>query len=174
MRRAALVLLAVAVGWLWLHRHHDRDRRVPGDSTHWTVWHRDTFDGEDTERTAEADGTGILAGLAHLWDRSAFEGIEDEEGDATFSAFSITWGDSPAESAWVHMKSFDNTALLKIRRWLDEPTAAAIAKAHLRLLEHSDRWTTEHLDPSAETMPILEAAAAASDRADFVKRLAAL
>lgn len=174
MRRPVLVLLAVVVGWLWLHRHHDHDRRVPGDASHWTVWYRDTFEGEDTQATAEADGTGIRAGLELLWERTAVEGIEDEDGDATFSAYSISWGDSAAESAWVHMKSFDNTALLKIRGWLDAPTKTAIAAAHLRLLEHSDRWTKDHLDPSAETLPILDAAAAASDRDDFVTRLAKL
>src|SRR4051812_4898867 len=121
MRRPVVILLAVVVGWLWLHRGHDRDRRVPGDTTHWTVWYRDTFEGDDTERSAEAEGDGIVAGLAMLWQRTAHEGIDDEDGDATFAGFSISWGETAAESAWVELASFDNTALLKIRGWLDAP-----------------------------------------------------
>jgi hypothetical protein len=130
----------------------------------------------DEPASREAEGVGIVSGLAVLWNRTALQSI-DAGGSTTFSRFSIDWGNrTAAESAFIMVqpRTEDNQALARIRRWWGGDLEQLLARTHLRLLEKSDRWNSRQIAPWQEADPILAAAGEARDREDLVRRLEAL
>ena len=130
---------------------------VPDASTRWTLWHRDTFD-RDTPESVEAQGANILNGLYQLWKQTLREGVTDS-GDASFGAFRLAWGETVKTTAAVWVKPFENTELTKLKRWAEaigeDALLRQIAKLHLTLLQKSDRWSAQALNPSDEARELL-------------------
>jgi hypothetical protein len=99
----------------------------------WQLLYHDLFDPESGGR--EAEGEGLLDGLALLWRKETFEGIL-EDGTRSFSAFSLHWPDGRADV----LLGRDNPGLLRIRRWAaaDDAVLQDVAAAHLRLIGRRD------------------------------------
>ena len=116
----------------------------------WKLWARDTFDRE-TPPAVEAAGDGIVEGLRALWTRVLCEGVRDD-GQATFTRFTLEWGDGGF--ADVRVEPFDNHALARLRGFIygepgpyeggsphRKPRSSlldAVADAHARLLDAGD------------------------------------
>lgn len=151
------------------------DPQIPGSSTDWILWHRDTFDHE-TPPIVEAEGTGIIDGLRELWKSVLSEGIDDS-GTATFSSFHLAWGGTAGEQISVHVATAGNVSLLKLRQWAGLSAVASsrpdvegnevgvrtgdaliqrLARWHYRLLQQSARWTEKALYRGQESLALLE------------------
>ena len=159
---------------------------MPDASTNWQLWHYDTFD-RDAPPYLEAGGQGILEGLYKLWLQTLKEGIQ-ENGSASFSYFQLTWGLPPSERADLGVLPFDNTALLKLRRWARltpqaqeerdrhasqdreserNSMAHRLAQLHFEALQKSDRWGATAVDWGAEARKVLARVESITDPKDL-------
>jgi hypothetical protein len=145
------------------------DKQIPNTSTAWQLWHSDTFD-RDAPQSLQASGTDILNGLYELWLCTLREGIQDN-GNASFSSFHLTWGNTPSTRADVNVKPFYNSSLMKLRQWAGLTTrnpgegrdtthpgisvVSRLAQLHYELLEKSERWNAPAIDWSAEARELL-------------------
>jgi hypothetical protein len=152
----------------------DIDSRSPNASTVWQLWHRDMFD-RDAPLSLQTTGTDVVQGLYELWRYTLKEGILDN-GNASFSRFQLTWGNTPATRADIFVNPFDNPALLKLRRWTrfmsedqesddlrivpaaeeqKDALLSRLAQLHYEFLQKSIRWNASTIDWSAEAREIL-------------------
>src|SRR5688572_30982362 len=122
----------------------NHDDRKPGGSTRWEIWARDTFD-RDASARPEADGVDIVAGFAVLWAKTVGEGVLDD-GNASYTAFSLTWGATAGERVDIRVQPFRNGGLGKIRHWFDGALCTILAATHARLLDRSARWSGGGVD----------------------------
>ena len=154
--------------------HADFDARIPNTSTLWQLWYSDTFD-RDTSLSLETTGTNIVLGLYKLWYCTLKEGILDN-GNASFSHFHLTWGNTADARVDVFVNPFNNPGLLKLRRWslfmsddlesedlritpkVEEQKNTLLlrlAQKHFEVLRKSIRWKASTIDWSAEAREIL-------------------
>ena len=112
---------------------------MEADSARWTLWAYDYFD-RDSERSLEAEGTGLRSGLEALWSHVLEEGILDD-GRPTFTWFDLE-ADDTTPSKIENQKSkmsfsiprnpLQNPELGRMRGWRTESALIqAIARAHL-------------------------------------------
>lgn len=153
----------------------ETDTRIPGFSTIWQLRHHDTFD-RDASPALQSSGENIIQGLYQLWLYTLSEAILDN-GNASFSYFHLTWGNSAAARVDIAINPFENITLLKLRRWvafvsqdprsnreqvskhIEERQDAVIwklAQLHYDLLRKSSRWKTTGIDWAAESWELLE------------------
>jgi hypothetical protein len=144
-----------------------RDPRCPDSESKWELRYHDYFD-RDADSSKEAEGTGIVEGLATLWRKEALEGVADD-GSSTFTTFTILWGNRAVESAKVHRDPFVRPGLKNIRLWRSEELFEEIATAHLRLLER--RRNKRVLSSGDESRAILELAEKSEDVEAFRRAL---
>jgi hypothetical protein len=139
----------------------------PYPDEEWAVWYVDTFD-RDAAPRIEVRGRGLVEGLAQLWARHMFETVRPDGQDG-FSRFDLRWKQGRAEVGG------DREGARRLRGWLfgkkessykgyaaeaDPALLKKVATTHARLIERRQK---------AEQ--ILATALAATDRADFMKRL---
>ena len=137
--------------------------RIPDLSTSWQLWYSDLFDRESPP-SLEASDTNILKGLYALWRQTLREAIQDN-GNASFSRFHLTWGNSGASRVDIVVNPFNNPALLKLRQWagfMSQPQAgnadeilSRLAQRHYELLRTSPRWQASAIDWAAEARNLL-------------------
>lgn len=147
----------------------------PDHSTHWQLWASDTFD-QDSVPGIQAKGEGILAGLYQLWLHTLAESIQ-ENGNATFTRFHLTWSEEPRARVDVYVKPFENHTLGKLRNWarqfddnawnaashvldpqahVQNPVLQRLAHEHQERLRRSHRWQAQAIGWSAEAKGLLE------------------
>jgi hypothetical protein len=152
----------------------EKDPLIPDISTPWKLWYLDTFDRE-APPSLEASGENILLGLYELWLHTLQEGVL-EDGTASFSSFSLTWGNRASTTANAGVQPSRNSALKKLRQWANlgspdkkgpadnsnrlypEPENALVwklAQTHFNLLLQSSRWTAKAIDWSEEARELL-------------------
>lgn len=145
-----------------------REPRCPDGESKWELRYHDYFD-RDADSSKEAEGTGIIEGLATLWRKEALEGVADD-GSSTFTAFTIWWGNRAVfESAQVHREASMRPGLKNIRVWRSRELFEEIATAHLRLLEQ--RRNKRVLSSGHESKPILQLAEKSADVEAFRRAL---
>ncbi len=88
------------------------DFRIPGPSSAWQLWYSDTFD-RDAAPALQRSGTNIVEGLYELWLHTLKEGIL-ENGNASFSRFHLTWGDTGSSRVDVYVEPFGNPSVVEI------------------------------------------------------------
>ena len=127
------------------------DSQMPSTSSTWQLWYGDTFE-RDSLPSLQASGTNIIQGLYELWLHTLKEGILDN-GNASFSRFQLTWGNTAATRADVFVKPFNNLSLMKLRQWANllsesqtseedrrEALLLRLAHLHYELLQNGSRW----------------------------------
>lgn len=139
----------------------------PYPDEEWVVWYVDTFD-RDFPPRSEVSGRGLINGLTQLWARHLFETVRPD-GQSGFSSFHLKWRQGRVEI------DGDREGAKRLRGWMfgkketsskgyaaeaDPALLKKVAVAHARLIERRQK---------AEQ--ILAAALAATDGADFAKRL---
>lgn len=148
------------------------DPRRPRSVSPWTLWCSDTFDRE-TEPSPEESGELFADGLSALWQHALLEGI-DEAGNATFTYFSLAWGQTVSERADAAVQPFSNSIHLRLREWLlrDADTRAAVLRRlalwHYDLLRHSPRWQASAVAIGEEARQLLAAVAEMTDAETFL------
>lgn len=145
---------------------NETDAQIPGPSSAWQLWYSDTFDW-DSAPALQTSGKNIVDGLYKLWLYTLKEGIL-ENGNASFSRFHLTWGDTGSTRVDVFVEPFGNPSLVKLRQWAhldddhknnDEEQGKAIllrlAQLHYERLQKSSRWRASAIDYSAESKELL-------------------
>ncbi len=145
---------------------HELDFRIPGPSSAWQLWYSDTFDW-DSAPALQTSGTNIVDGLYKLWLHTLKEGIL-ENGNASFSRFHLTWGNTGSTRVDVFVEPFRNPSLMKLRQWahiapdnnnseeeLGKALLLRLAHLHYELLQKSSRWSASAIDYSAESKELL-------------------
>jgi hypothetical protein len=140
--------------------------QTPGLFSAWQLWYSDTFD-RDSTPALQASGTNIMEGLYELWFHTLQEGIL-ENGNASFSRFHITWGNTKSTRVDVFVDPFHNPSLMKLRHWthltldnknsMEEQGKAIllrVAQLHYELLQKSSRWRVSAIDWGAESKELL-------------------
>lgn len=149
------------------------DPRRPLSVSPWTLWYSDTFD-RDSEPSVEETGERFVDGLIALWQHTLAEGI-DEAGNATFSSFWLSWGNSMAERADAAVQPFGNTTHARLREWMlcDTETREAVLRRlafwHYDLLRHSPRWQASAVAVGEEARQMLAAVVELSDLDAFLR-----
>jgi len=137
----------------------------------WEIWYRDTFDRE-CPPSVDVRGQGLTRGLMELWARHLFETVRPKGGEG-FSHFHLWWEEGPS----VRIDG-DPRALLRLRRWTfgdkRHSSVGYVEESDLALLEQVARAHARLIRSGQSVEAILQAAAEAKDRQDFVARLARL
>ena len=142
----------------------------PAPKAAWEVWYRDTFDRE-TRPSVEVRGEGLIEGLTELWARHLFETVRPGGGEG-FSRFHLRWEGSSAQITG------DQAGAARLRAWVfgsqRHTTRGYRAAADVRLLDQLAGTHALLIAAGSSSDQILASAAAALDRADLKRRLAAL
>ena len=157
------------------------DSHFPNPAAAWQLWHSDLLD-SDSPPTLQSSGTDIVQGLYELWLYTLKEAILDS-GNASFSRFHLTCGNTPRTRVDVHVDPFDNLTLLKIRRWAGlmsqdpridrhaegqrDTLIMRLANLHDELLQTSSRRNASAIDWSAEARELLALVERISDPTDL-------
>jgi hypothetical protein len=142
----------------------------PAPEAKWEVWYRDTFDRE-TRPSVDVRGEGLIEGLIELWARHLFETVRPE-GATGFSRFHLRWDGNSVQITG------DPDGAVRLRAWVFGAQRTAThgyrAAGDAQLLDQVAGTHALLVSVGASSEPILAGAAAAQDRADLQRRLAAM
>jgi hypothetical protein len=134
---------------------------VAEGNAEWQIWHQDTFDRESPRRV-ELQGRGLVKGLAELWLRHLTETLR-ADGGSSFSRFNLWWQPRGLSIRIVGAEE----GLLRLRGWIvgkggrvDRQLLNAVARAH-----------AQRVRAGGTSAPLVDAALASRDAADFQARL---